>query len=311
MNLKQSLPPVTSLVFFESSARLKSFTLASEELFVTQAAVSRQIKHLEEHINTQLFSRLNRTIELTPAGKILYDAVSLGLNHIAGASQTISRRQKDRETLTVTASVGFSTLRLLPRLNDLKKLLPGIDIKLLADDHDIYHHMESTDLIFSIDKDNQEHKNYHSHFISKEEVFPVYNPRILPSEKKEITLDDLYNYPLIDLSFEHWGHLKEEFINWDTWFNLFAEKETTPSSSIAFNNSLLVHHAVISGQGIALGWRHVVEDQLRADQLRRIGTVEIAPARSMYLFVPKTLTEDTTTIKFVNWAKNELSYHDD
>lgn len=306
--LKQSLPPTNSLVFFEASARHHSFTLASEELFVTQAAVSRQIKNLEDYLRTPLFRRLNRSIELTPAGKVLNDAVYLGLNHIAGAAQAILRRPRVRNALTISSSIGFSALRLMPRLGEIKALFADTDIKLLASDHDIYYSNDGADFIFSIDTKDPQHADYVAHAICPEEIFAVYSPLLLCDEQEDIAIDDISLYPLIDLSFEHWAHLQEEFVNWKTWYQHVGKQYDHPLPLTSLNNSLLVHQAVISGQGAALGWRHIIEDQLTSGQLRRIGDAKIAPERCLYLFVSRERADSPETALFVEWAKQELGY---
>jgi len=106
-NLRSKLPPANSLVVFEAAARHLSFTRAAKELSVTQAAVSRQIQILEDHLGVVLFQRLPRALRLTPSGLRMHKAVTMGLEHIATTASEI-RRIGPRADRTVSTSVTFA-----------------------------------------------------------------------------------------------------------------------------------------------------------------------------------------------------------
>ena len=91
VSLRRRLPPANSLVVFEAAARHLNFTRAAKELGVTQAAVSRQMQLLEDHLGTAMFQRIPRHLKLTPAGQRLYKAVTMGLEHIAGTAVELRR----------------------------------------------------------------------------------------------------------------------------------------------------------------------------------------------------------------------------
>src|SRR3990172_8867927 len=133
---RRSLPSLDLLRGFEAAARNLSFTKAAAELFVTQSAVSRQIKTVEEHLGVALFVRRHRALLLTEAGHELYRATAQALQQLADAAARIRDRDAAR-TLTVTATIGFASLWLISRLTDFRSLRPDIDIRIAANNKKI------------------------------------------------------------------------------------------------------------------------------------------------------------------------------
>ena len=113
--LRDRLPPANSMVVFEAVARHLSFTRAAKELQVSQAAVSRQVKLMEDYVGVTLFNRLHRAIELTPQGVEFNTAVSIGLEHIAHAVDEI-RREEEGADVTISCSVAFASYWLMTRI---------------------------------------------------------------------------------------------------------------------------------------------------------------------------------------------------
>ncbi len=131
VSLRRRLPPANSLVVFEAAARHLNFTRAAKELGVTQAAVSRQMQLLEEHLGTAMFQRTPRHLKLTPAGQRLYKAVTMGLEHIAGTAVEL-RRIGPEADLTVSSSVTFASYWLMHRVAKFRAAHPEIELKLVA-----------------------------------------------------------------------------------------------------------------------------------------------------------------------------------
>ena len=125
------LPPLTALRAFEAAARHMSFAKAAEELNVTPAALSFQIKSLEEHLGQPVFRRLNRAVELTEAGRVLAPGTSAGFDAL-GSAWRAARRLGDQSHLTVTSGPGFTSLWLAPRLFAFATAHPEIELRLSA-----------------------------------------------------------------------------------------------------------------------------------------------------------------------------------
>src|SRR3982751_1113885 len=124
------LPSLDLLRGFEAAARHMSFTRAALELHVTQSAVSRQIKLLERQLKVALFMRLNRALKLTAEGEALYRTAAAVLRQIEDALERLTT--SDHRLITVTATVSFAALWLVPRLGRFRKIEPAIDVRLAA-----------------------------------------------------------------------------------------------------------------------------------------------------------------------------------
>src|SRR6218665_2016920 len=129
--MAQRLPPLELFRGFEAAGRHLSFTLAAGGLFVTQSAVSRQVKALEEHLGVALFERHHRAIRLTPAGRTLPRAATQAIELLADASRGIGANAAER-AVTVSCSIGFASLWLVPRLMDFRDAHPSIEIRIDA-----------------------------------------------------------------------------------------------------------------------------------------------------------------------------------
>ena len=116
--MKESLPPLTALIAFEAAGRLQSFTRAAEELNVTQAAVSRQIRLLEEHLGKPMFIRAHRSVELTTEGRNYLHTIVNALSHVSAATREIKSAGTEVR-LTVAADQSIAHLWLMPRLPGL------------------------------------------------------------------------------------------------------------------------------------------------------------------------------------------------
>ena len=127
-----NLPPLDLIQGFEAAARNLSFTKAAEELFITQSAVSRQIRALEEHLGVALFERRHRALVLTEQGRALQRGRRRAAGAPAGGHRPAARRRAARRQLTVTTTSGFASLWLIPRLRGFTALHPDVDVRISA-----------------------------------------------------------------------------------------------------------------------------------------------------------------------------------
>ena len=133
--MKESLPPLTALIAFEAAGRLQSFTRAAEELNVTQAAVSRQIRLLEEHLGKPMFIRAHRSVELTTEGRNYLHTVVNALSHVSAATREI-RSAVTEVRLTVAADQSIAHLWLMPRLQGFRATHAHVNLHLIASDEE-------------------------------------------------------------------------------------------------------------------------------------------------------------------------------
>ncbi|HEY4998040.1 MAG TPA: LysR family transcriptional regulator, partial [Usitatibacter sp.] len=127
----RSLPPLELLRGFEAAARHLSFTRAAAELFLTQSAVSRQIQALEASVGVALFERRHKALALTEAGEAYYRAIAQTLDQVREATRKLREARKGH-VLTVTTTVSFAALWLVPRLSHFRKEHPQVDVRITA-----------------------------------------------------------------------------------------------------------------------------------------------------------------------------------
>lgn len=302
--LKQKLPSLSALITFESAARHLSFTKASEELHVTQAAVSRQIKALENDLGKALFERKHRSLKLTPVAEKLLQAVSVGLVHISDATDEIRQYSVD-SYFTVSATIAFITLKLNPLLAEFQTLYPNTDIRVLATDRDIDLEMESVDLAISCG-DYAQYKGFKSTHLFDDEVFPVCSPNYLTSHSTLKKPEDLRQHQLIHLDPQHWHDISWEAIDWQFWLKSQSVEPLMQSHGLTMNNYPLLLQAAINGQGVALGWRHLVEDFLEQGLLVRPLKESYLSQRAYYLVESTQRRLSDPAQRFRDWILGQL-----
>lgn len=144
--MKNRLPPLNALQVFEVAARKLSFSQAAKELFVTQGAVSKQIKRLESHLDVALFDRQGSGLRLTQAGKQFLPTVIEALDQIQSASSYLSQQTQSVERFTVDVTPSFSSLWLIPRLESLRATIPSLHLDISAGDGGYQFHSSSADI---------------------------------------------------------------------------------------------------------------------------------------------------------------------
>lgn len=295
--LRAKLPPLNSLVAFEAAARHLSFTRAAEELHVTQGAVSRQVRLLEEYLGTALFHRFHRLIRLTPEGRRLQQAVILGLEHIADTAQEI-RATRNHAQVTVATTLAFASFWLMPRIPKFRTAFPDIDVRVLATDHEIDFATEDVDIAIRYGEGNW--PGLETMYLLDEEIFPVCSPTYLKGRPSPKGPRDLLSETLLYLDEEHW-----HWITWKDWLQSCGVDSPITKRGLRLSNYPLVIQAALTGQGIALGWRHLVDDLLATGALVRPIETTLRSQRAYYLVVPAEQSPSTATTAFRDWILNE------
>lgn len=252
------LPPLTALRAFEAAARHMSFAKAADELFVTPAALSYQIKSLEEHLGAPLFHRLNRAVRLTEAGEALAPGVQDGFQTLNSAWRTVQRLTDDA-TLMVTAGPGFTAKWLAPRFFEFARAHPEIDLRFSATLHNVDFGRDEVDVAirFGLEKDIP---GLWSADLPLEWVTPVMTPDLA---RQFPTPQSLENATLIhDQSIDF---LKPR-ADWGAWARLVGVSfDTTHGPS--FSGADHSVDAALAGAGVALGRRALVVKDLSEGRL--------------------------------------------
>jgi DNA-binding transcriptional LysR family regulator len=243
-----------ALLSFEAAARLQSFTQAARELGVSQAAVSYSIRQLEDALGTRLFLRRHKQISLTEAGEKFLGDVSLGLAHIRRSAEAIQRPPADKH-VTLSVSTAFAHYWMVPRLAIFRANHPHIDIRMQTTDRDLDIAEESVSL--GIRRGDGHWEGYNAFLLAPERIYPICSPALLRQSKPPRTPAELQTCNLI--------HLEEPYRprpTWSHWFAAHGVNYRDTGLGLRLNDYALVIQAAIAGEGIALGWHHLVEPLL-------------------------------------------------
>jgi DNA-binding transcriptional LysR family regulator len=288
--LRRRLPSPNSLVVFEAAARLASFTAASRELGVTQAAVSRQIHNLENSLGAHLFDREYRQVGLTPAGTRLYSAVSLGLEHIAACASEL-RLAPDLTQITLASTVAVSAFWLRPRIAEYMATNPGVEIRLIATDDDRPDAWKEADL--SIRYGRGRWPGTAAEYLFEEEIFLVCSPQY---EQRVREPADLLRETLL-----HFDRKSLDWIDWSAWLQHFGCRPGAAEHGLRFNNYAILIQAVIERQGIALGWKHMISQLVDKGLLVRVLDVSLRTDRAYWLSWNAGATLRSPVLQFRDW----------
>ena len=268
------LPPLNALRAFEAAARHLSFTKAAEELHVTQAAVSHQIKALEEYLGMSLFKRQNRNLLLTDAGQAYFPPLREALDRINDATSKLKERDK-AGVLRVSTFTSFAAKWLVPRLGRFGAQHPDIEVRLSINDTLIDFGSDGMDVGIRYGSGN--YKGLRVERLLTEVVFVVCSPKMLIGPTPLLKPQDMANQ-----TFLH-DDLPED---WDTWLEAAGLDITTVQSTrdLVFNHSEMVLQAAAEGLGVALGRSVLVASDLAAGRLVKPFDLEL-PTQSAYYFV--------------------------
>jgi DNA-binding transcriptional LysR family regulator len=300
MRNRNALPALDLLVGFESAARHLSFTKAGEELFLTQSAVSRQIKDLEDQLGVVLFQRRHRALALTEAGHQFYAAAAQALSTMRTATDRL-RAQAGKKALSVTTTHSFAALWLIPRLAGFTRDHPGVDVRITAETR--VQDLERDGLDLALRHGPASLAGPNAVRLFGEKVFPVCSPKLLkrkPLEKPQ----DLRNHVLLQYDDPEGRH---PWLHWKTWLEVERIADLKPAATLSFSGYEQIIPAAIAGHGVALGRSPLVKDLMRSGELVAPFKSSADPARAYFAIVSKNAAGRPEVTAFVEWLKAEAA----
>jgi LysR family glycine cleavage system transcriptional activator len=295
----QRMPGLPHLRVFEAAARHLSFSRAADELGVTPAAVSSQIRLLEDQVGVQLFWRTSRTVRLTGPGQTLFTGVAEAFATLGRAFERIGGDAST--TLGVTMSASFAAKWLVPRLDSFRQLHPGIDLRIEVSDEVI--DFASSDAQVAVRFGDGHYPGLRADRLFEEFVFPVCSPGLLNGAKPLRVPSDLKHHTLIHLDWQARG---ETWPDWRMWLLAAGAKDVDPSHGIRLSLFSLVSQAAIAGQGVALGNTSLVGDDLASGRLIKPFDLSLkAPAFAYYVVSPVAVAERPLVAAFRTWVLTE------
>jgi len=308
--LLAQMPSLRALRCFVTAARYESFTQAAEVLCVTQAAISRQIKELEDSLDVALFERTGRHIALTDAGRILYNASYLSIMNIAEAAEAV--RRTDRHALTICVSHTFSALWLSSRLPAFRERNPDIHLHVMVTEH----FMELDELLepdIIITKIPPRQPEYEVEPLFHDVVYPVCSPSFHERHfrGKKLKPLDLLSHPTLNLSLLGRAQVCEH-VDWRVWRNWFQQGDGTDTLAenrhLESNDYRLLVAQAEAGEGTLLGWHHLLHLQIDQGRLMRpVPDALVFRDRHHYLVTNRNARPRTEYMQFRDWLSEQAN----
>ncbi len=299
--MKIELPPLNGFYVFESAARHLSFTKAAAELYVTQAAVSQQIKQLEEHLGFKLFHRLTRQLVLTEEGRRLAEEVRTMLNHLSDVIHEL----KSEETggiLTVSTIPSFAMKWLIPRLRDFNQRYPEITLQLNTSEQLVNFKTDKIDMAIRYGRGN--YPGLETTFMMRDEIFPVCSPDLL-KEKSLQTLADLRNHVLLYDTDQN--PLMNRETDWNTWLKAVGTTEIDIKEKMSFTGTHMAIEAAIMGEGIALGRTSLSTLDLSTGRIVCPFDYRTDSENAYYIVSPEATAEKSKIKTFRDWLLEQAA----
>ena len=282
------LPPLNSLKAFESAARFLSFTKAANELFVTQAAISHQIKILEDFLGVELFKRKNRALELTEFGKAYYVDITKILHRLVEATDKLLSLKSDKH-LTISVPQTFGIQWLVPRLSEFNKLHPDIEVRLKGVDQDEGLLSQDIDIAIYYGRGNWD--NLQVDRLVEEKLLVLAAPKLL-AEKPIHDYQDLKHHTLLHI------HTRD---NWQYMADYLPCDELNIQQGPIFSHTFMALQAAIHAQGVVLANRILAQQELDNGNLALVFDTNLRDPKSFYVVNHLDNSSDEHIIAFRSW----------
>ena len=299
------LPPLNALKAFEVAGRHMSFSRAAEELHVTPAAISHQIKALETDLGVKLFRRLNRSLQLTEAGQACLPGLRSAFETMASAVGRV-RDKEDWNVLTISAPPAFGARWLVPRIVDFRTANPQIQVRIDPAIRSMDPVRDSVDVAIEFSQGHYSGRSVQrpAQRLFGQDVFPVCSPELLDGKNPLTTPDDLRGHTLIhfDAPMDDPG-----WPNWETWLRANNVDRLDPNKGPHFTSPNFTTQALLAGHGVALMAELVVENELATGTLVKPFDISYPGDLSYWALATSVDSEDDPVTLFWNWLTREAS----
>jgi LysR family glycine cleavage system transcriptional activator len=295
------LPPLNSLRAFLAAARSSSFAKAAEELHVTPAAVSQQVKQLEDVLGIELFRRLPRGLILTESGRSALPELEKGFAHLARAVADM-RGGSLAGPVTISVIPSFAARWLVPRLTAFAEAYPDIEVTVRAELRNVDFAREDVDV--GIRYGRGLYPGLEVRLLLAESVFPICAPSILNGPKPLRRLEDLRHHTLLH---DRQLSANEPSLTWVAWLAGTPMAEFDPSRGPGFTDATMLMEAAVRGMGVALGRSVLVADDLATGRLVRPLPISKPAEYSYFAVLPPGRAGHPRVGVFLAWLEEEAA----
>ncbi|MNO80272.1 Glycine cleavage system transcriptional activator [compost metagenome] len=289
---KERLPPLNAIRAFEAAARLGSYVAAAQALHVTQPAIGRHVKILEDWLGVKLFDRNARGVTLTPAGHTYYRATSQALQILTDASLKLGQLSSER-WLRILCGPAFASRWLTPQITLLRDLRP--DLKIAIEPNASFTAVDARQADLGIAFGLPGEFSGVKEVLIQPLVFPVCSPSYLKQMQGASSPEDLARYSLIHVDNGQW---------WNSWFAALQVNVRVDADTSHVSNDIALSLAQL-GQGVALATDVLVKRQLREGSLVRWTEAAVA-LESYQVLTPQPEVSSADVIWFIDWLRRAL-----
>jgi DNA-binding transcriptional LysR family regulator len=301
MPKRYNLPPLAFFQGFEAAARTLSFTKAAEELFITQSAVSRQIKALEDHLGIRLFERRPRSLALTESGHALHRMSADVLERLQAATDQLRAAHRTRQ-LSITTTTGFASLWLIPRLQRFTGLHPDIDVRISATTESLNLERSLIDLAIRYCAPDAAPDGAVRLF--GEEMVPVCAPALLRDRARPLKRpQDLAHHVLLHFDYPGAHRL---YMDWGTWLTSLGVGDLKAAGGLHFSQYEQMIQAAIAGAGVALGRQPLVNELVQSGTLATPFKQSVVGSRSYFIIESPLAAGKPYAHAFAAWLIEEV-----
>lgn len=296
--MSQPLPPLNALRAFEAIARHLSFAKAADELHVTPAALSHQIRALEEQLGLALFHRRTRAIELTDAGRLIYPGLRAGFESVRGAMAQLDR-SRDGNVLVISATPGLVAKWLMPRLWRFLHVHPDIDARVSAAMKVADFAAEDVDVAIRLSKGD--HPDLYVEKLSDDSLLPLCSPRLV--EQGLHSVADLPRFPLIHYDIQMSMRAPPQWVDWFAVAGLQGDATRGLKVNVA-DHAL---DAAVAGAGVTLSFKLIASDDVHSGRLVCPFGPELPLASGYHFVCPKGYETRPSVRAFRDWLFAEMA----
>ncbi|NKB50254.1 MAG: transcriptional regulator GcvA [Alphaproteobacteria bacterium] len=297
------LPPLNGLRAFEAAARNLSFAKAAAELHVTPAAVSYQIRALEDHLGVKLFRRLNRAIVLTDAGALAFPGVRGGFEELHRAVSRIGRAARTDQVVVVTMAPHFAAKWLAPRLARFIERHPNIDLRISAGMTNIDLTTDQADVAVRYNLGNND--GLVAEKLMNEAATPMCRPEMIGGDPPLRTPADLERHTLIHYVSQ--SPLWPDIPGWSKWLALAGLADLDASAGLHFDHADHCLDAAIEGSGVVLGRRAIASRDLEQGRLVAPFDLDLPFPGGIYSITTSEKVANPNVSAFRDWLREEAA----